>query len=60
MVNVLKEADRETSDPSSGMTKKKPGRLTHMQYRRFAWLKYKLTHMYYVPSRNPSDALGYL
>ena len=59
-VNVCKEVDRETSDLHPGMPEKKLGMLTRMQYRRFAWLMYKLTHMYYMPARNPSDALGYL
>ena len=60
VVNVFKEADRETSDLRPSMTGKKLGLRTRMQYHRFAWMVYKLTHMYYMPARNPSDALGYL
>ena len=59
VAKVFKEADRETSDLHPGMTRKL-GLLAHMQYRRFAWIVYKLTHMYYMPARNPSDALEYL
>ena len=60
VVNVFKEADRETSDLHPSMTGKKLGLLTRMQYRRFAWLMYKLTHMYYMPARHPFAALGYM
>ena len=60
VVNVFKEADREPSDLRPSMTGKKLGLLVRVWYRRFAWMVYKLTHMYYMLARHPSDALGYL